>query len=241
MRLTLRTLLSYRDGVLTPQDQQELGQKLRASSTAQGISKRIEGSRSALRLPQYATEPALYCSANDVSEFLDDAMQADRLFEIERICLREDSLLSEVSSVHTILAKELLPGGSSDSLLSIPSQELMVRLYSLHSTEDRYREVAELSGKRTGVLADEGRVAIGGMRGAASAEVIGSELDDPMDLESAIGGGESTVRRWRFELVFLCIAFVFSTGMALSEFYADTGRTGESSVVPSGGAQNANP
>jgi hypothetical protein len=244
MRLTLRTLLSYRDGVLTPQDQQELGQKLRASATAQGISKRIDGARSALRLPQYATEPALHCSANDVAEFLDDAMQADRLFEIERVCLREDSLLSEVASVHTILAKELLPSGSSDSLVRIPSQELMTRLYSLHSSEDRFRQASQSSDKRlagsVGEAREEGRVAIGGLSGAISKEGIGSELDDPLDLESSIGGGDGAVRRRRVELVMLCIAFVFSISMALSEFYADTGRTSESSAVPSGEAQNAN-
>ncbi len=213
MRLTLRTLLSYRDGVLSPADQHELGQKLRASSTAQGISKRIDGARRVLKLPQFAVEPALHCSANDVSEFLDDAMQADRLFEIERVCLREDSLLSEVSSVHTILAKELLPTGSSESLMSIPSQELMVRLYSLHSPADRYREGSQS-------LADR-REGLEGLRGAVSQESIGSDLDDSVDVESATADRQGNVGKWRVELVLLCIAFIFSMGMAIREFIAD--------------------
>jgi hypothetical protein len=98
----------------------------------------MDAARVQIKLPRYATEPGLQCNANDMSEFLDDVLESDRLFEMERICLKEDALLSEVASVHTILAKEFLPSGSRDGLMTVPTQELMTRLYGLHDPEDRY-------------------------------------------------------------------------------------------------------
>lgn len=239
MRLTLRTLLSYRDGVLSAKDQEELGQKLRASATAQGIARRMDAARSQIKLPKYATEPGLQCNANDVSEFLDDVLEPDRLFEMERICLKEDALLSEVASVHTILAKEFLPAGSSDGLMNVPTQELMTRLYGLHDPQDRY--VVRDGGVRGRVGEGEvGGRAYGGAREGSLREVgglrplgVGDGLGSALDEEGLVGLGglsgmellfefdEHSRSRHKLQLIVLGVAFVVAVFLAIQDGLPD--------------------
>lgn len=239
MRLTLRTLLSYRDGVLSAKDQEELGQKLRASATAQGIARRMDAARMQIKLPRYATEPGLQCNANDVSEFLDDVLEPDRLFEMERICLKEDALLSEVASVHTILAKEFLPAGSSDGLMNVPTQELMTRLYGLHDPQDRYvvrdgggegRGGEGVSGGRTYSSVREGALGeVGGLRPLGVGDGYGSALDE--EGLGGLGGGSGTElffefdehsrSRHKLQLVVLGVAFVVAVFLAIQDGLPD--------------------
>ena len=255
MRLTLRTLLSYRDGVLSAKDQEELGQKLRASATAQGIARRMDAARVQIKLPRYATEPGLQCNANDMSEFLDDVLESDRLFEMERICLKEDALLSEVASVHTILAKEFLPSGSRDGLMTVPTQELMTRLYGLHDPEDRYvvregrrggREdgvaVGSLSsGLRDGSLRDGSLREGGALRPLGGGDGFGSALD-----EEGLGGleaggsteflfefAEHSRSRLKLQLIVLGCAFVVAIFLAVQDGIPDRGAQRGSDVEAS--------
>lgn len=239
MRLTLRTLLSYRDGVLSAKDQEELGQKLRASATAQGIARRMDAARLQIKLPRYATEPGLQCNANDMSEFLDDVLESDRLFEMERICLKEDALLSEVASVHTILAKEFLPSGASDGLMNVPTQELMTRLYGLHDPQDRYvaREGGigvRVDGVSGGSLSSELREGSlregfleegGALRPLGGGDGFGSDLDE----EGIVGFGgvggteflfefdEHSRSRLKLQLIVLGVAFVVAIFLAVQD------------------------
>lgn len=239
MRLTLRTLLSYRDGVLSAKDQEELGQKLRASATAQGIARRMDAARTQIKLPRYATEPGLQCNANDVSEFLDDVLEPDRLFEMERICLKEDALLSEVASVHTILAKEFLPAGSSDRLMNVPTQELMTRLYGLHDPQDRY--VVREGGGRSRGVEDEARgrtyssvregslTEVGRLRPLGVGDGFGSALDDDGFVGVRVGSGtellfefdEHSRSRHRLQLIVLVVAFVVAVFLAIQDGFPD--------------------
>lgn len=260
MRLTLRTLLSYRDGVLSAKDQEELGQKLRASATAQGIARRMDAARVQIKLPRYATEPGLQCNANDMSEFLDDVLESDRLFEMERICLKEDALLSEVASVHTILAKEFLPSGSRDGLMTVPTQELMTRLYGLHDPEDRYvvregrrggREdgvaVGSLSsGLRDGSLREgslrDGSLREGGaLRPLGGGDGFGSALDEE-GLGGLEAGGsteflfefdEHSRSRLKLQLMVLGCAFVVAIFLAVQDGLPDRGAQRGSDVEAS--------
>lgn len=108
MRLTLRTLLAYRDGVLDPKDSQDLESKLRESSTARHISQRIDQSLRNPKLapiPIDAKEPGF--DANQIAEYLDDTISTADIPELERRCLENNALLSEVGSCHSILAKAL--------------------------------------------------------------------------------------------------------------------------------------
>ena len=131
MRLTLRTLLSYRDGVLPQKAHEELGLKFRASQTAQSLASRIDRSQT----PPASLESELAqieqtCSPNEVSEFLDGGMSLDRVFAMERKCIGSDAMLAELATVHTILARELL--GTSKNPSSEPTAAFLARLHALH-------------------------------------------------------------------------------------------------------------
>jgi hypothetical protein len=108
MRLTLRTLLAYRDQVLEPKDSAILEQRIRESRTAQSLSDRIDQlivnpkvSSIAIDARDFGLDP------NDVACFLDDAMPADRLPEMEKKCLENNALLAEVASCHQILVRAI--------------------------------------------------------------------------------------------------------------------------------------
>ncbi len=118
MRLTLRTLLAYRDGVLDPKDAAVLEAKIKDSSTAQHISHRIVTemrNRKLAPIPVDAREFGF--EANMVAEFLDDTIPMETLPEMERKCLENNSLLSEIGSCHQILSRALsIPAPASSSL-----------------------------------------------------------------------------------------------------------------------------
>jgi hypothetical protein len=128
MRLTLRTLLAFRDGVLDPADAALLEAKLKQSSTAQQISSRIDEAmrnRKLAPIPVDAREFGF--EANMVSEFLDDTISLEILPEMERKCLDNGILLGEIGSCHQILSRALsvpMPIASSlrDRVLQLPQQ-----------------------------------------------------------------------------------------------------------------------
>lgn len=108
MRLTLRTLLAYRDGVLDPKDAAVLEAKIKDSSTAQQISKRIADEMQNRRLAPIPVDAREFgFEANMVAEFLDDTIPMETLPEMERKCLENNTLLSEIGSCHQILSRAL--------------------------------------------------------------------------------------------------------------------------------------
>jgi hypothetical protein len=135
MRLTLRTLLSYRDGVLAPKAHEELGRKLRQSQTALDLSDRIDQALSNPKpLANELAEIEQTSSPNEVAEFLDGMMSLDRVFSMERKCIANSAMLAELASVHSILARELL--GTSKNPSSQPSQAFLAKLHALHDSKD---------------------------------------------------------------------------------------------------------
>ncbi|MFN9625676.1 MAG: hypothetical protein ACK6AT_05335 [Planctomycetota bacterium] len=136
MRLTLRTLLSYRDGVLPPKAHEELGQKFRDSQTAQNLASRIDQALSGPKpLASELAEIEQTCSPNDVSEFLDGTMSLDRVFAMERKCIASNAMLAELASIHSILAREL--SGANKNSESQPSANFLTRLYALYDPSNR--------------------------------------------------------------------------------------------------------
>ena len=108
MRLTLRTLLAYRDGVLDPKDAAILEAKILESSTAQRISQRISDEMQNRRLAPIPVDAREFgFEANMVAEFLDDTIPMETLPEMERKCLENNILLSEIGSCHQILSRAL--------------------------------------------------------------------------------------------------------------------------------------
>ena len=106
MRLTLRTLLAWKDGVLPPGERESLGEKVEASQVARHLVDRI---RAVVANPDLAAPrinaKGLSADANSVAEYLDNALAAERLEAFETICLESDMHLAEVSACHEILAE----------------------------------------------------------------------------------------------------------------------------------------
>lgn len=108
MRLTLRTLLAYRDQVLEPKDAEILEQRFRESQTARAISDRINQLLANPVVSPLAVDAAEFgLNPNDVASFLDDAMATDRVADMERKCLDNQTLLAEVASCHQILVQTM--------------------------------------------------------------------------------------------------------------------------------------
>lgn len=210
MRLTLRTLLSYRDGVLPPKAHEELGQKFRESQTAQGLASRIDraiAEPKALNLELDEIQQS--CSPNEVSEFLDGTMPLDRVFAMERKCISSNAMLAELASIHSILARELL--GTSKNPSNQPTGELLAKLYALHDPKDRV-EITSPSKSYASTTAQP------------SADSFGVELqDNPLDLDSSldysVGGNENgkSTTRLAFQTALLVLALAALTWLILQD------------------------
>ncbi len=107
MRLTLRTLLAYRDAVLAPADNEDLHGRILKSEYAGNILRRIN----AVSKRSYATSTivgkGLGGDPNAYAEYLDDVMQSEKVPEFERVCLESDEHLSELAVCHTLLSSAL--------------------------------------------------------------------------------------------------------------------------------------
>ena len=106
MRLTLRTLLAWMDGVLPAEEQRQLGDKVDASPVARQLVERIHAvvDNPHLSAPRVDAK-GLGGDPDTVAEFLDNTLPADRLEAFERICLESDMHLAEVAACHSILAE----------------------------------------------------------------------------------------------------------------------------------------
>jgi hypothetical protein len=167
MRLTLRTLLSYRDGVLPPKAHEELGQKFRDSQTAQNLASRIDQALSGPKpLASELAEIEQTCSPNDVSEFLDGTMSLDRVFAMERKCIASNAMLAELASIHSILAREL--SGSNKNSESQPSANFLTRLYALYDPSNR----------QSGGSFGSDPIAVSKPHGETNSAVFGIDLED---------------------------------------------------------------
>ena len=128
MRLTLRTLLAYRDGVLDPKEAALLEEKIKESSTAQQISQRIEtGMRNRKIAPIPVDAREFGFEANLVAEFLDDTIPMETLPDMERKCLENNTLLIEIGSCHQILSRAIsvpasIPASLRQRIRELPSK-----------------------------------------------------------------------------------------------------------------------
>lgn len=106
MRLTVRTLLAWIDGLLEPGDQASLGEKVRASGVAPALVERVHDvvARPGLSAPP-SLGRGLADDPNTAAEFLDNALDADRLEAFERVCVESDLHLADVAACHRLLAE----------------------------------------------------------------------------------------------------------------------------------------
>ncbi len=109
MRLTLRTLLAYRDGVLSPAAASDLHQRIMHTEVASTLLRRIDTLvQQKQMLAPKAIGVGLGGDANSVAEYLDDTLASEHVAEFERICIAEsDLVLAELAHCHRLLAEAL--------------------------------------------------------------------------------------------------------------------------------------
>src|SRR5262245_59542462 len=141
MRLTLRTMLAYLDDVLDPADADELRKKIEESDFASGLVDRIRGVMKKLRIDAPKLDgKGMGNDANTVSEYLDSALEQDRVAEFERVCLESDKHLGGGAAWHQVLAIGL--GKAADV-----AGELRERVYGVGDPEKAAAHAAGVTAK----------------------------------------------------------------------------------------------
>lgn len=105
MRLTLRTLLAYRDNVLSPADREDLHRRIQSSQFGGNLLRGIGEvtQRSPVGAPPVLGK-GLGADANSIAEYLDDALPHSQVPELERICLDSAVQLAELADCHSLLS-----------------------------------------------------------------------------------------------------------------------------------------
>jgi hypothetical protein len=113
MRLTLRTLLAWIDGMLPAASSAELQDRVASSTAARRIVERIDSLLSDQRIQAPdPLEQGFGGDANVTAEYLDNVLEPGRLDEFERLSLESNERLAEVAGCHRLLAEVIRsPGG----------------------------------------------------------------------------------------------------------------------------------
>jgi len=106
MRLTLRTLLGWVDGVLPAEEHSAIGVMVAGSKVATRVAERIrEGAACGSTDVPLTGGPAIADDPNRVAEYLDNTLLSEHLAAFERFCIESRPHLAEVATCHGILAE----------------------------------------------------------------------------------------------------------------------------------------
>ncbi len=106
LRLTLRTLLAWLDGVLSADEADAFAAKLSASGSARVLVDRIRAvvAHPGLDSPKVVGK-GLGADANTVAEYLTNSLPAEAVAAFEMVCIESDVHLAEVASCHRTLVE----------------------------------------------------------------------------------------------------------------------------------------
>ncbi len=107
MRLTLRTLLAYRDGVLSPADYEDLHRRIQQSPDAGNLLRRINDLVASSELLSPKVDLTGLKGPNVIAEYLDDVLISSRIAELERLCLEYSEHLVELAHCHQLIAQAM--------------------------------------------------------------------------------------------------------------------------------------
>jgi hypothetical protein len=149
MRLTLRTLLAWLDNLLSPQDQQVLGDKVAQSPDAARLIRRIRETVARGTLPSPRLDGSgLAHDPNKAAEYLDNTLEPDLLAEFEKICIQSDVHLAEIAASHALLAEVFRDPGLVQPLGVAEKKRLLQAVQQhLEKPREAEREVAAARGE----------------------------------------------------------------------------------------------
>ncbi|MFO0939142.1 MAG: hypothetical protein U0930_00090 [Pirellulales bacterium] len=107
MRLTLRTLLAYRDGVLSQADYEDLHRRIQQSPDAGNLLRRINELTASSNIPTPKVDATGLAGVNVIAEYLDDVLTSSRIAELERLCLEYSEHLCELAHCHQLIAQAM--------------------------------------------------------------------------------------------------------------------------------------
>ena len=125
LRLTLRTLLAYRDRQLGPAELEEIGRKLSEQPYANRLLQRVNSlvANPLVKAPRIKPKQAVF-DANLVAAYLDMSLDQQHVAAYEQACLNSERGLAEAAGCHEVLVRIL---GSPVSI----SEELRKRVHGL--------------------------------------------------------------------------------------------------------------
>jgi len=129
MKLTLRSMLGYINGNLSPAEAEALGKKIEESQYATELLEHINDVTRRLRLAAPKLDGrGLGLDINTVAEYLDNTMPTERVHDFERVCLESDVHLAEVAACNQILTLVLRVPVDPDTALRDRMASLPERL-----------------------------------------------------------------------------------------------------------------
>ncbi len=114
MRLTLRTLLAYRDGILPQNVRDDFRQRLQQNHQVAALLKRIDDLVQRGDVPSPKVDLDGLGDANVIAEYLDNVLTSNKVAELERLCLQHPDHLCELAHCHELLA------GAINSHVEVP-------------------------------------------------------------------------------------------------------------------------
>ncbi len=191
MRLTLRTLLAYRDNVLSPADREDLHRRIQTSqyggNLLRGIGELTQ--RNAVAAPPVLGK-GLGADANSIAEYLDDALPHSQVPELERVCLDSAVHLAELADCHSLLSS------AARTKVSV-SDELRRMALGLGEPTQRTAIEEEIKtrrqARRRGKLATAVRGDAAQLQATSQGTHTGARPDLPVEVEAPmlVSGGES--------------------------------------------------